>query len=51
MDYNVKLSKEFTIRADHAQNIINLIDEGNTIPFIARFLGVECEKNRLEQNN
>ena len=37
MDYNVKLSKEFTIRADHAQNIINLIDEGNTIPFIARY--------------
>jgi len=37
MDYNVKLSKEFNIRADHAQNIINLIDEGNTIPFIARY--------------
>ena len=37
MDYNVKLSKEFSIRADHAQNIINLIDEGNTIPFIARY--------------
>ena len=37
MDYALKLSKEFTIRGDHAQNIINLIDEGNTIPFIARY--------------
>ena len=37
MDYALKLSKEFTIRADHSANIINLIDEGNTIPFIARY--------------
>jgi len=37
MDYASKLSKEFTIRADHSANIISLIDEGNTIPFIARY--------------
>ena len=37
MDYSVKLSKEFNIRADHSANIVNLIDEGNTIPFIARY--------------
>ncbi len=37
MDYSAKLSKEFTLRADHSANIINLIDEGNTIPFIARY--------------
>ncbi len=37
MDYASKLSKEFTIRADHSANIIALIDEGNTIPFIARY--------------
>ena len=37
MDYSVKLSKEFSIRADHSANIISLIDEGNTIPFIARY--------------
>ncbi|MBO4594916.1 MAG: RNA-binding transcriptional accessory protein, partial [Clostridia bacterium] len=36
-DYSVKLGKEFGVRADHAANIINLIDEGNTIPFIARY--------------
>ena len=37
MDYASKLSKEFTIRADHSANIISLIDEGNSIPFIARY--------------
>ncbi len=37
MDYSIKLSKEFTLRQDHAKNIIDLIDEGNTIPFIARY--------------
>lgn len=37
MDYSIKLSKEFNLRQDHALNIINLIDEGNTIPFIARY--------------
>ncbi len=37
MDYSAKLSKEFSIRADHSANIISLIDEGNTIPFIARY--------------
>ncbi len=37
MDYSVKLSAEFKIRPDHAKNIIALIDDGNTIPFIARY--------------
>ena len=37
MDYALKLSKEFNLRADHSANIINLIDDGNTIPFIARY--------------
>ena len=37
MDYSVKLANEFKIRQDHAGNIIALIDEGNTIPFIARY--------------
>ncbi len=37
INYSAKLSKEFNIRADHSANIINLIDEGNTIPFIARY--------------
>lgn len=32
-----KLSSEFGLREDYTQNIIDLIDEGNTIPFIARY--------------
>ena len=37
MDYSVKLSKEFSLKEEYAKNIIALIDEGNTIPFIARY--------------
>ena len=37
MDYSIKLSTEFGIRQDYAKNIITLIDEENTIPFIARY--------------
>ncbi|MFA6859935.1 MAG: Tex family protein [Clostridia bacterium] len=37
MNHIELLSKEFEIRQDHANNIINLIDEGCTIPFIARY--------------
>ncbi|MBQ2756467.1 MAG: RNA-binding transcriptional accessory protein, partial [Oscillospiraceae bacterium] len=31
------LAKELNVREDHVQNVIKLIDEGNTIPFIARY--------------
>ena len=37
MDYAKQLSEEFSIKGEYAQNIINLLDEGNTIPFIARY--------------
>jgi uncharacterized protein len=37
MDFASVLSKEFGIRLDFSTNIINLINEGNTIPFIARY--------------
>ena len=37
MDIVKKLSEEFTLRADYAANIVNLLDDGNTIPFIARY--------------
>lgn len=37
MNYAEKLAAEFSIKAEYAQNIINLLDEGNTIPFIARY--------------
>ncbi len=37
MDLGIKLSKEFGIKEEYSNNIITLIDEGNTIPFIARY--------------
>ena len=37
MNYAQELANEFNIREAHAENIINLIEEGNTIPFIARY--------------
>ena len=37
MDYSVKLAKEFSLKEEYAKNIIALIDEGDTIPFIARY--------------
>ncbi len=37
MDYAKVLSVEFNIKPVHTQNILNLIEEGNTIPFIARY--------------
>ncbi len=36
-DYSIKLAKEFSLKVEHCANIITLIDEGNTIPFIARY--------------
>ncbi len=37
MDYAKVLSQQFSILKEYAVNIINLLDEGNTIPFIARY--------------
>ena len=37
MDYSTTLSQLFNIKEEYAQNIITLLDEGNTIPFIARY--------------
>ena len=33
----IKLAEEFKIQTWQAENVIALIDEGNTIPFIARY--------------
>ena len=32
-----KIIEEFNLTSEHAENVINLLDEGNTIPFIARY--------------
>ena len=37
MDYAAQLAEEFHLKPPHVQNIIQLIDQGNTIPFIARY--------------
>lgn len=37
MNFTKILAKEFGLREEHSSNIINLINEGNTIPFIARY--------------
>ena len=37
MNITVALAKEFGISQDRIERTIELIDEGNTIPFIARY--------------
>lgn len=37
MDILKKLQKEFQIDAEQVKNTVNLLDEGNTVPFIARY--------------
>ena len=34
MDYSQILSQQFNIKEEYAKNIITLLDDGNTIPFI-----------------
>jgi uncharacterized protein len=37
MDILQTLTQEFNLKPQHTANIVSLIDEGNTIPFIARY--------------
>ena len=37
MEYALTLANLFEIKKEYAQNIITLLDDGNTIPFIARY--------------
>ena len=37
MDLALTLAQEFGIKQEYSQNLINLLDEGCTIPFIARY--------------
>lgn len=37
MEYSQILSQQFNIKEEYATNIITLLDDGNTIPFIARY--------------
>ena len=52
MDYSIKLAKEFSMLQNHAANVITLIDEGNTIPFIARYrkeMHGSCDDQKLRE--
>ena len=55
MEILKKLTEEFpSIRPDRAKNIIDLIDEGNTIPFIARYrkeMTGSCDDQVLREFN
>ena len=37
MNISEKLASEFGLKQVYSENIISLLDEGNTIPFIARY--------------
>ena len=37
MDILKRITEEFKLKEEHAKNIVALLDEGNTIPFIARY--------------
>lgn len=37
MEYAKVLAEEFSIKEEYSQNVINLLEEGDTIPFIARY--------------
>ena len=37
MDILKRITQEFNLKEDHVANIVSLLDEGNTIPFIARY--------------
>ena len=50
MDITKALSLEFNIQLDYAQNIISLLDEGCTVPFIARYrkeLHGSCDDQKI----
>lgn len=37
MDILAKITQEFKVREEQTKNVVDLIDDGNTIPFIARY--------------
>lgn len=54
MDILQTLTQEFSLTPVHAKNIVSLIDEGNTIPFIARYrkeMTGSCDDQVLRELN
>ena len=54
MDILQTLIDEFSLTENHAKNIVSLIDEGNTVPFIARYrkeMTGNCDDQVLRELN
>ncbi len=54
MDILQTIIQEFNLTSTHAKNIVSLIDEGNTIPFIARYrkeMTGSCDDQVLRELN
>ncbi|MBE7068471.1 MAG: RNA-binding transcriptional accessory protein [Clostridiales bacterium] len=54
MDILQTITNEFNLTKTHAQNIITLLDEGNTVPFIARYrkeMTGSCDDQVLRELN
>ncbi len=52
MDIKLSLCTQFSVRDEHMENIIKLIDDGNTIPFIARYrkeMTGSCDDQKLRE--
>ena len=52
MNLPAKLAAEFKLKQEHIENIIALIDQGNTIPFIARYrkeMTASCDDQVLHE--
>ena len=52
MDIAKALSLEFNIKLEHANNIISLLDEGCTVPFIARYrkeMHGSCDDQKIRE--
>ena len=52
MDIIKTIAGEFSLTLNHAENIIKLIDDGNTIPFIARYrkeMTGSCDDQKLRE--
>lgn len=37
MDVKIQLAEEFGLKQEHCSNIVDLLDQGDTVPFIARY--------------
>ena len=54
MDILKLLQDEFSVSEAHIKNIVELIDDGNTIPFIARYrkeMTGSCDDQKLREIN